>query len=143
VGLIRLLLAYAVVLSHSKPIHGYFIVPANAAVTLFFMISGFYMALVMTEKYTGPNRIRRFYSNRILRLYPSYFIAALLMIGVQSYLVALVHLVVVEQPLERFRERRVATTLAVKTQSFAGWHGSCSRDRDSLLRARQPHPCRR
>jgi peptidoglycan/LPS O-acetylase OafA/YrhL len=86
VGLIRLLLAYAVVLSHSKPIHGYFIVPANAAVTLFFMISGFYMALVMTEKYTGRNRIRRFYSNRILRLYPSYFIAALLMIGVQSYL---------------------------------------------------------
>ena len=85
-GLIRVLLAYAVVLSHSKPIHGYFIVPANAAVTLFFMISGFYMALVMTEKYRGPNRILGFYSNRILRLYPSYFVACLLMIGVQSYL---------------------------------------------------------
>lgn len=85
-GLIRLILAYAVVLNHSKPIHGYFVVPSNAAVTLFFMISGFYMALVMTEKYTGPNRIRGFYSSRILRLYPSYLIAVVLMIGVQAYL---------------------------------------------------------
>jgi peptidoglycan/LPS O-acetylase OafA/YrhL len=86
VGLIRLILAYAVVLNHSKPIHGYFVIPSNAAVSLFFMISGFYMALVMTEKYTGPNQIRGFYSNRILRLYPSYLIAVVLMIGVQIYL---------------------------------------------------------
>jgi peptidoglycan/LPS O-acetylase OafA/YrhL len=86
VGLIRLILALAVVLNHSKPIHGYFVIPSNAAVTLFFMISGFYMALVMTEKYTGPNRIRGFYSNRILRLYPMYLISVALMLGVQSYL---------------------------------------------------------
>jgi peptidoglycan/LPS O-acetylase OafA/YrhL len=85
-GLIRLILAYSVVLNHSGPVHGYFLIPSNAAVTLFFMISGFYMALVMTEKYTGPNRIRRFYSNRILRLYPTYFISVILMIGVESYL---------------------------------------------------------
>jgi peptidoglycan/LPS O-acetylase OafA/YrhL len=50
------------------------------------MISGFYMALVLTDKYTGPNRLKQFYSNRILRLYPTYFIAVLLMIGVQAYL---------------------------------------------------------
>jgi peptidoglycan/LPS O-acetylase OafA/YrhL len=53
VGLIRVILAYAVVLNHSRPVHGYFLMPSNAAVTLFFMISGFYMALVLTEKYTG------------------------------------------------------------------------------------------
>jgi peptidoglycan/LPS O-acetylase OafA/YrhL len=81
-GLIRVILAYSVVLNHSGPVHGYFLIPSNAAVTLFFMISGFYMALVMTEKYTGPNRIRGFYSNRILRLYPTYFISIILMIGV-------------------------------------------------------------
>lgn len=85
-GLIRVILAYAVVLNHSRPIHGYFLIPSNAAVTLFFMISGFYMALVMTERYTGSNRIRNFYSNRILRLYPTYFIALVLMLGVEFYL---------------------------------------------------------
>lgn len=85
-GLIRLILALAVVLNHSKPIRGYFLIPANAAVTLFFVISGFYMAMVLAEKYTGPNRIRQFYSNRILRLYPTYFVSAVVMIGVQSYL---------------------------------------------------------
>jgi peptidoglycan/LPS O-acetylase OafA/YrhL len=44
------------------------------------------MALVMTERYTGSNRIRNFYSNRILRLYPTYFIALVLMLGVEFYL---------------------------------------------------------
>ena len=85
-GLIRVILAYSVVLGHSEAIHGYFIIPANTAVTLFFVISGFYMAMVLTEKYTGGNRLRHFYSNRILRLYPTYFISVALMIGVQIYL---------------------------------------------------------
>jgi peptidoglycan/LPS O-acetylase OafA/YrhL len=86
VGLIRVILAYSVVLGHSASVHGYFIVPANAAVTLFFIVSGFYMAMVLAEKYTGENRLRQFYSNRVLRLYPTYFISVALMIGVQWYL---------------------------------------------------------
>ena len=85
-GLIRVILAYSVVLGHSSSAHGYFIVPANAAVTLFFIVSGFYMAMVLAEKYTGENRLRQFYSNRVLRLYPTYFISVALMIGVQLYL---------------------------------------------------------
>ena len=85
-GLIRVILAYSVVLSHSTSVHGYFIIPAYTAVTLFFIISGFYMAMVLAEKYTGENRLRQFYSNRVLRLYPTYFISVALMIGVQWYL---------------------------------------------------------
>ena len=85
-GLIRVILAYSVVLGHSDSVHGYFIVPSNAAVTLFFIVSGFYMALVLAEKYTGENRLRQFYSNRVLRLYPTYFVSVALMIGVQAYL---------------------------------------------------------
>lgn len=85
-GLIRVILAYSVVLGHSASVHEYFIVPANAAVTLFFIVSGFYMAMVLTEKYTGENRLRQFYSNRVLRLYPTYFVSVVLMIGVQWYL---------------------------------------------------------
>jgi peptidoglycan/LPS O-acetylase OafA/YrhL len=86
VGLIRVILAYSVVLGHSASVHGYFIVPANVAVTLFFIVSGFYMAMVLAEKYTGEHRIRQFYSNRVLRLYPTYIISFALMIGIQLYL---------------------------------------------------------
>ena len=85
-GLIRVILAYSVVLGHSASIHGYFIVPAYTAVTLFFIVSGFYMAMVLAEKYTGENRRREFYSNRVLRLYPTYVISVVLMIAAQSYL---------------------------------------------------------
>ena len=85
-GLIRVILAYSVVLGHSASVHGYFIVPADAAVTLFFIVSGFYMAMVLAEKYTGENRLRQFYSARVLRLYPTYFISVALMIGVEWYL---------------------------------------------------------
>jgi peptidoglycan/LPS O-acetylase OafA/YrhL len=86
VGLIRVMLAYSIVLGHSASVHGYFIVPTNAAVTLCFIVSGFYMAMVLAEKYTGENRLRQFYSNRVLRLYPTYFISVASMIGVQWYL---------------------------------------------------------
>ena len=68
-GLIRLLLAIAVLLSHLptatvKFIHG------GLAVQAFFVVSGFYMALVLDGKYTDRNL---FYSNRLLRLAPAYF----------------------------------------------------------------------
>ena len=39
------------------------------AVEMFFVISGFYMALVLGTKYS---LIWRFYSNRLIRLMPSY-----------------------------------------------------------------------
>ena len=48
-GLLRLLLALAVVGAHS----GFaFILEGREAVTLFFIISGFYMALILNESYT-------------------------------------------------------------------------------------------
>ena len=84
-GLIRVILATRCPWSFSL-VHAYFIVPANAAVTLFFIVSGFYMAMVLAEKYTGENRLRQFYSNRVLRLYPTYITSVALMIGVQLYL---------------------------------------------------------
>jgi peptidoglycan/LPS O-acetylase OafA/YrhL len=85
-GIIRLLLAISVVLAHSAPIAGYFGIPSHAAVTLFFVISGFYMGLIATEKYIGENHFRAFYSNRLLRLYPTYLIALLLAVGVRLWL---------------------------------------------------------
>ena len=85
-GLIRLILALAVVLEHSQPIYGYFCVPASTAVSTFFMISGFYMAMICAEKYNSANGMRAFYSNRILRLLPTYWIALVLALFVRIYL---------------------------------------------------------
>ena len=53
-GTIRFLLAVSVVVFHAKrPLLGLTLVEGTVAVQLFFIISGFYMALVLTEKYTA------------------------------------------------------------------------------------------
>jgi len=47
---------------------------------LFFIISGFYMALILSTKYTAgqPNRYWLFISNRFLRIYPTYYVVLIL-----------------------------------------------------------------
>lgn len=69
-GLIRFYLAISVVISHNgirfPGIEG------HLAVMAFFVISGFYMALVLNEKYR--DNIWGFYGARFLRLWPSYII---------------------------------------------------------------------
>lgn len=50
-GIIRLLLAAAVVLGHSSPIFGQTLGGGVLAVNCFFVISGFYMAMVLQKKY--------------------------------------------------------------------------------------------
>ena len=49
-GLIRFLLAIAVIIVHSTPILGNNL-GADIAVLSFFIISGFYMAMILNEKY--------------------------------------------------------------------------------------------
>jgi peptidoglycan/LPS O-acetylase OafA/YrhL len=53
-----------------------FLIPfsGNAAVYCFFVISGFYMSLILNEKYLGAGAAWRFYTNRILRLLPTYLV---------------------------------------------------------------------
>ena len=51
----------------------------------FFMISGFYMALVLNEKYLpGQNSYRLFLSNRLLRLFPIYWLLLLTTVGLSA-----------------------------------------------------------
>lgn len=47
------------------------------AVEIFFMISGFYMALILNEKYTGSGSFYVFITNRILRIFPVYWVVLL------------------------------------------------------------------
>lgn len=86
VGTLRLLLALAVVVAHVKS-GGLFGFPffgntAYQAVSCFFIISGFYMALVLRTKY-GDNT-KAFYSARIIRLAPVYLFTLLLFFVLQG-----------------------------------------------------------
>lgn len=77
-GLVRFLLAAAVVINHTGPLYGLVMTDAYMAIKVFFIISGFYMALILTEKYSGPGQTRLFYSNRFLRLFPLYWVVLFL-----------------------------------------------------------------
>jgi peptidoglycan/LPS O-acetylase OafA/YrhL len=80
-GIIRVLLALFVVFYHCGSFFGIETMPGNVAVELFFIISGFYMALILNEKYIGAKGgYSLFISNRFIRLYPTYFVVLLLSI---------------------------------------------------------------
>lgn len=69
-GLIRIALALAVLFSH-MPQAGVQFLGGALAVQCFFIVSGFYMALVLDGKYRD---LGLFYSNRVLRLAPTYLV---------------------------------------------------------------------
>ena len=74
-GTLRLLLALSVVIGHSSSIIGVNLVGGQAAVQAFYIISGFYMTLILREKYIGKNSsYKLFISNRLLRLLPIYWV---------------------------------------------------------------------
>ena len=78
-GLLRFLLAVSVVLAHSTDIFGFSLVNSQVAVQAFYIISGFYMTLILNEKYIGKsNSYKLFITNRFLRLYPIYWVVLLL-----------------------------------------------------------------
>lgn len=87
-GIIRLLLALCVVVGHANRPEWYPIVRPEYAVEMFFIISGFYMALVLNEKYlplpSAANAYRLFIQSRALRLFPVYLAVLLVTVVVQS-----------------------------------------------------------
>lgn len=74
-GILRLLLALTVLNQHfASPLPN--IIHSFSAVYIFYMISGFYMAMVITEKYDlTRDGLAKFYGNRTLRIFPVYLIA--------------------------------------------------------------------
>lgn len=73
-GVLRVMLAMSVVLSHLPPATFKFMSGA-LGVQAFFIVSGFYMSLVLSGKYADRTL---FYTNRILRLAPTYFVMLVL-----------------------------------------------------------------
>jgi len=76
-GAIRFTLALSVAVWH-LPGAPFRLLNAAVAVLAFFIISGFYMAMVLTEKYPAA---KSFYAARFLRLYPAYAAVAAFMIA--------------------------------------------------------------
>src|SRR5687767_13772537 len=86
-GIIRLLLALAVVVAHSPTavtLHNW-VLPGGIAVQAFYIISGFYMALVLNEKYTFPGSTKLFYQQRYLRLAPMYWVTIFITVGACAF----------------------------------------------------------
>src|SRR5688572_10026095 len=86
-GILRLLLALAVVVAHcptSTTLQGW-VLPGSIAVQAFYVISGFYMALVLNEKYTFEGSTKLFYQQRYLRLAPMYWLTVLITIGACAF----------------------------------------------------------
>lgn len=79
-GLLRMLLALSVLTAHmhGKSILGFRLLYGNLAVQCFFMVSGFYMALVLNEKYNRPGDYIPFLWQRLLRLFPAYLVVLVL-----------------------------------------------------------------
>ena len=80
-GFLRLLLAASVIIGHAGGIAGYAVVGGAIAVQCFYIISGFFITLVLHEKYNLPEMNRTFYINRFLRIYGVYYIFLLLYVA--------------------------------------------------------------
>jgi peptidoglycan/LPS O-acetylase OafA/YrhL len=86
-GVLRLFLAISVLATHlryGRGILGCSFLSGPLAVECFFIISGFYMALVLTEKYNYRGSYWTFIQQRFLRLFPLYFIVLLLILLVDA-----------------------------------------------------------
>jgi peptidoglycan/LPS O-acetylase OafA/YrhL len=77
-GLLRIILAITVVIAHSGAVFGLKFSGGLVAVEVFFIISGFYMTMILDKKYTGKGSYSLFLSNRFLRLYPMYWVVLFL-----------------------------------------------------------------
>jgi peptidoglycan/LPS O-acetylase OafA/YrhL len=77
-GIIRLLLAISVVIDHSNPLFGFSFIGGQLAVEVFFIISGFYMALILCEKYNKASDRKIFIGNRLLKIFPTYWVILIL-----------------------------------------------------------------
>ena len=75
-GIIRFILASSVIALHCNSLLGLRLVGGDIAVQAFYIISGFYMALVLDGKYnaTNWNGYKLFIGNRLLKLYPIYWL---------------------------------------------------------------------
>ena len=76
-GVLRCYLALCVVAAHASAGVAPWMLGSTEAVQIFFIISGFYMQLVLSRKYSG---IAQFYESRALRIYVPYYLSLALVV---------------------------------------------------------------
>ena len=74
-GTFRFLLALSVALGHLGTVSGYYMMNGRMAVQCFYMVSGFLISLVLSQKYDPSTSEGRwlFYTNRALRIFVPYW----------------------------------------------------------------------
>ena len=77
-GTLRIILATAVVIVHSTPIYGWKLMGGPVAVQVFYIISGFFMTMILNENYNAPGSYKLFIKKRFMRIFPLYWVIALL-----------------------------------------------------------------
>lgn len=93
-GLTRLLLALAVVVGHAGGLVGLqdesgrtvVFVTGRVAVQSFYLISGFYMALILDRVYSGPRSTYTFWVSRYMRLAPLYLLISVMTLALATKL---------------------------------------------------------
>ena len=70
-GILRVYLALCVVADHGGSVLPWRMHTGSQAVQMFYIISGFYMAMVLSSRYSKP---RDFYLSRFLRIFPPYWL---------------------------------------------------------------------
>ncbi len=81
-GIIRFIFAASVLIFHANPLFRNNLALTKLAVPSFFVISGFYICLIINKKYIGKNSSYWLYlTNRFLRIYPLYWAVLLLMVA--------------------------------------------------------------
>jgi peptidoglycan/LPS O-acetylase OafA/YrhL len=81
-GLFRLLLAVAVLLQHVSGCK-YAMTGGTTSVQTFYVVSGFFIAMILDLKYSRRDQLWLFYSNRALRIYATYWLFAAIAVLLQ------------------------------------------------------------
>jgi peptidoglycan/LPS O-acetylase OafA/YrhL len=84
-GLIRTLLALAVVFAHTPWMDGFVFTGGRNAVQLFYIISGFLITFVLTREGSYQS-VKGFYLNRALRIYPVYLVVAVVALALSPWI---------------------------------------------------------
>ena len=87
-GILRVILALIIVMEHTVILRSFDWIIGPYALKIFFMMSGFYMTLVLDRKYVGKGSYSLFLTNRLLRLFPIYWatLAITVIVGFLTFL---------------------------------------------------------
>ena len=83
-GILRFILAVCVILAHTDSLGFHFAIGGGTAVQCFYILSGFFMTMILTEKYNQKGQVGLYYENRFLRLFSVYWIFLALNIALSA-----------------------------------------------------------